>query len=113
MKNEKKPIEDLPSGWHTGHPVKREDLNQDRFRELERQLEKAGLKTPQETLFIDMDNVLVDFPSGIARLDEQTRTEYEGHLYDVPGIFALMGPLFRRIHRQLMVMTSERSVVYR
>ena len=46
-----------------------------------------------KTLFIDMDNVLVNFQSGIDRLDEKTRQEYEGHLDDVPGIFALMDPM--------------------
>lgn len=44
-------------------------------------------------LFFDMDNVLVDFQSGINRLDEQTKQKYEGHLDDVPGIFALMDPM--------------------
>lgn len=44
-------------------------------------------------LFFDMDNVLVDFASGIARIDEATKREYEGRLDEVPGIFALMEPM--------------------
>ena len=40
-----------------------------------------------------MDNVLVDFQSGIDRLDETTRHEYEGRLDEVPGIFGLMHPM--------------------
>ena len=44
-------------------------------------------------IYVDMDNVLVDFPSGIAQLTEQTRAEYAGHLDDVPGIFSLMEPV--------------------
>ena len=40
-----------------------------------------------------MDNVLVDFPSGIAQLTPKTKKEYEGRLDEVPGIFALMKPL--------------------
>ena len=44
-------------------------------------------------LFFDMDNVLVDFQSGIDRLDEATKQAYEGNLDDVPGIFALMDPM--------------------
>lgn len=40
-----------------------------------------------------MDNVLVDFASGIARIDEAIRREYEGRLDEVPGIFALMDPM--------------------
>lgn len=40
-----------------------------------------------------MDNVLVDFESGISRLDTATVEQYEGHLDDVPGIFSLMVPM--------------------
>ena len=39
-----------------------------------------------------MDNVLVDFPSGIARISNDEQIEYEGRLDEVPGIFALMDP---------------------
>lgn len=46
-----------------------------------------------ETLFLDMDGVLVDFDSGIARLDADLRDRYAGRLDDVPGIFALMDPM--------------------
>ena len=45
-----------------------------------------------KTLYIDMDNVLVDFQSGIDLLDEATLRAYEGHLDDVPGIFSKMSP---------------------
>ena len=44
-------------------------------------------------LYIDMDNVLVDFQSGIDRLDSATKLEYEGRLDEVPGIFGLMDPM--------------------
>jgi 5'-nucleotidase len=44
-------------------------------------------------LYIDMDNVLVDFPTGIARLSPNVQTQYEGHFDDVPGIFSLMDPV--------------------
>ena len=47
----------------------------------------------KKRLFFDMDNVLVDFASGIARLNEATKQEYEGRLDEVPGIFALMDPM--------------------
>lgn len=40
-----------------------------------------------------MDNVLVDFKSGIDRIDENLRHEYEGKLDEVPGIFSLMAPI--------------------
>ena len=44
-------------------------------------------------VYIDMDNVLVDFASGIARLDDATRMEYTDRLDEVPGIFSLMVPM--------------------
>ena len=44
-------------------------------------------------LYFDMDNVLVDFASGIAKLDAKTLKEYEGRLDEVPGIFSLMEPM--------------------
>ena len=44
-------------------------------------------------LYIDMDNVLVDFPTGIDRVSEELRARYDGDLDEVPGIFALMDPM--------------------
>jgi 5'(3')-deoxyribonucleotidase len=44
-------------------------------------------------LYVDMDNVLVDFPSAFPHLSPETLQEYEGRLDEVPGIFALMEPL--------------------
>ena len=46
-----------------------------------------------KTLYIDMDNVLVDFPSGIEKISPELQAEYEGDMDDVPGIFALMDPM--------------------
>ena len=47
----------------------------------------------KKILYFDMDNVLVDFSSGIARLSEEIKKEYDGRLDEVPGIFSLMDPL--------------------
>ena len=44
-------------------------------------------------LYVDMDNVLVDFPSGISRISIELRSKYEDRLDEVPGIFSLMDPL--------------------
>ena len=44
-------------------------------------------------LYIDMDNVLVDFQTGIDQLDDNTKREYDGRLDEVPGIFSKMLPL--------------------
>ena len=40
-----------------------------------------------------MDNVLVDFPSGISKISKALQSQYEDRLDEVPGIFSLMDPL--------------------
>ena len=47
----------------------------------------------KKILYFDMDNVLVDFSTGIAREDAATLKTYEGRLDEVPGIFSLMHPM--------------------
>jgi 5'-nucleotidase len=47
----------------------------------------------KKIIYIDMDNVLVDFKTGIEKLDEDTRTQYEGRFDEVPHIFSLMDPM--------------------
>lgn len=47
----------------------------------------------KKRLYFDMDNVLVDFASGIAKLDKKTVEEYADRLDEVPGIYALMEPM--------------------
>lgn len=42
---------------------------------------------------IDMDNVLVDFPSAFDKVPEKLLEEYKGRLDEIPGIFALMDPM--------------------
>ena len=44
-----------------------------------------------------MDNVIVDFPTGIAKLDEKTRQQYVGNYDEVEGIFGLMEPMPKAI----------------
>lgn len=44
-------------------------------------------------VYVDMDNVLVDFQSGINRLTEKERLDYEDNLDDVPSIFSRMDPV--------------------
>jgi 5'-nucleotidase len=46
-----------------------------------------------QILYVDMDNVLVDFPSGIAQITRSTQQEYDDRLDEVPGIFSLMDPM--------------------
>ena len=47
----------------------------------------------KKILYIDMDNVLVDFPSGVSKLSKEVISEYESNLDEVPNIFSLMEPL--------------------
>ena len=44
-------------------------------------------------LFIDLDNVLVDFRSALPHFPDDIQTRYAGHLDDIPGIFAKMVPM--------------------
>ena len=44
-----------------------------------------------------MDNVLVDFASGIERIPKQLQVEYQGRIDEVPGIFSLMKPILGAI----------------
>ena len=43
-------------------------------------------------VYVDMDNVLVDFPSGIEKLSKEDKNKYNGNYDEVPGIFSLMEP---------------------
>jgi 5'-nucleotidase len=47
----------------------------------------------KKIVYVDMDNVLVDFPSGIEKLSEENKKKYEGNYDEVPGIFSLMEPM--------------------
>ncbi|MBS4043352.1 MAG: hypothetical protein KGZ59_06005 [Chitinophagaceae bacterium] len=44
-------------------------------------------------LYVDMDNVLVNFQSGIDQLSPEIIAQYEAKLDEVPGIFSLMKPI--------------------
>lgn len=47
----------------------------------------------KQIVYVDMDNVLVDFPSAVDRLPQETFEKYKGHYDEVPGIFATMEPI--------------------
>jgi 5'-nucleotidase len=44
-------------------------------------------------VYVDMDNVLVDFQSALPHLSRKVAREFKDHLDDVPGIFSLMRPM--------------------
>ena len=75
MKNEKIPITNMPPGWHTSHPVRNEDLNQDRMRELE----KARIAHLPQTI-LHLENRIVSLHKQIAeelRLLDEARQNRE------------------------------------
>ena len=47
----------------------------------------------RKKLYFDMDGVIVDFKSGIAKLSDEVREKYKDNLDEVPGIFSLMDPM--------------------
>jgi 5'(3')-deoxyribonucleotidase len=47
----------------------------------------------KKIVYVDMDNVLVDFVSGINQLSKEVQIKYKGDLDEVPGIFSLMIPM--------------------
>lgn len=44
-------------------------------------------------VFIDMDNVLVDFQSGLDQVSDELKAEYAGRLDEIPGLFGKMEPM--------------------
>ncbi len=46
-----------------------------------------------KTLYIDMDNVLVDFQSAFPKISKEIHEKYKNDKDDIPGIFALMKPM--------------------
>jgi 5'(3')-deoxyribonucleotidase len=55
-------------------------------------IQRSSKMTSKKTIYIDMDNVLVNFQSGIDRLPIAVQEEYKDRLDEVEGIFALMDP---------------------
>lgn len=54
----------------------------------------------KKRLFFDMDNVLVDFQSGLDKIDEETKNQYRARwsgdkdrLDEIPGLFGKMNPM--------------------
>ena len=47
----------------------------------------------KKRVYFDMDNVIVDFQSGLDKVDDATKRAYEGHLDDIPDLFGLMEPM--------------------
>ncbi|WP_138431641.1 5' nucleotidase, NT5C type [Fodinibius saliphilus] len=46
-----------------------------------------------EIVYVDMDNVLVDFPWGVDQLSDELKKEYEGDLDEIPNFFNDLPPI--------------------
>lgn len=68
---------------------------------LSQSSEKPKIKP---VLFIDMDNVLVDFPSAIPHIPDDVKQEFEGYLDDIPSIFSKMKPMSDAIESVKMLL---------
>ncbi len=47
----------------------------------------------KKIVYVDMDNVLVDFPSAFKKLDPNILEKYKGNEDEIPSIFSLMEPM--------------------
>jgi 5'-nucleotidase len=47
----------------------------------------------KKVVYIDMDNVLVDFPSAFPKLSEEIKAEYKDREDENPDIFSMMTPI--------------------
>jgi 5'(3')-deoxyribonucleotidase len=67
--------------------------------DTQRQAEKEISMTDKPILYFDMDNVLVDFQSGLEHVSEEEKAKYaddgkgKPHYDDIPGLFSLMKPM--------------------
>lgn len=59
-----------------------------------------------DIVYVDMDNVLVDFPWGIKQLPDEVKEKYKDNLDEIPGFFSDLPPVegaiegFRRLQDQ-------------
>lgn len=47
----------------------------------------------RKRIFVDMDNVLVDFQSGLDLQSDEKKQAYAGRLDEIPGLFSRMKPM--------------------
>ena len=66
----------------------------------------------KKIVYFDMDNTLVNFQSGIDQIPIEVQKDYEGHLDDVPGIFAKMKPIDEMVELFNKMVDDERYDVY-
>ena len=64
----------------------------------------------KKILYIDMDNVLVNFQSGLDKIDPQTQKEFKKK-DEIPGIFSLMEPIDGAIEAFEMLSASHDTYI--
>ena len=47
----------------------------------------------KKILYVDMDNVIVDFPSALEHVAADLKAQYKDDVDEIPGIFSLMEPM--------------------
>ena len=47
----------------------------------------------KKILYVDMDNVIVDFPSAFDKVSEEDKINFKNDMDEIPGIFAKMDPM--------------------
>lgn len=65
-----------------------------------------------KVVIVDLDNVVVNFQSGIDQLDEVTIEMYKGRLDEVEGIFGLMKPIDSAIEAVNSLIDNPNCEVY-
>jgi 5'(3')-deoxyribonucleotidase len=58
-----------------------------------------------------MDNVLVNFQSGLDQLSEEVLQQYEGQLDNIPNVFSLMKPLDGALEAYTMLASTYDSYI--
>lgn len=66
----------------------------------------------KKIVYFDMDNVLVNFQSGIDATPIEIQREYENELDNVPGIFSKMKPNVEMVELYNKLFSDERYVCY-
>lgn len=82
-------IQDLKDNMDVSRLNGRPHWKMDTYKTALEYLEKADKR---KIVYVDMDNVLVDFESGINTLSDSVKEEYAGRLDEVPHIFSMMKP---------------------
>ena len=65
----------------------------------------------KKIIYIDMDNTVVDFVSGINKLTEKEREQYQGEEDNHPLIFSLMDPMPVAIDAIIKLMNTQKSLM--